>query len=62
MIKYVIYIGVVLLSLICTEVNAQNRDFGGLNRYAQENKNVPKIKAGCLYGKLHHRRVGERTS
>lgn len=41
MIKYVIYIGVVLLSLICTEVNAQNRDFGGLNRYAQENKNVP---------------------
>lgn len=41
MIKYVIYIGVVLLSLICTEVNAQNRDFGGLNRYVQENKNVP---------------------
>lgn len=41
MIKYVIYIGVVLLSLICTEVNAQNRDFGGLNRYARENKNVP---------------------
>lgn len=38
-VKY-ICIGAILLSLACTELGAQNRDFGGLNRYAQENKEM----------------------
>lgn len=34
------YLGVTFLTLTCSSINAQNRDFGGLNRYAQENKNI----------------------
>lgn len=34
------YLGVTFLTLTCSSINAQDRDFGGLNRYAQENKNI----------------------
>ena len=37
LVKY-LGIGIVSFSLTCTHINAQERDFGGLNRYAQENK------------------------
>lgn len=34
------YLGVTFFTLTCSSINAQDRDFGGLNRYAQENKNI----------------------
>ena len=39
LVKY-LGIGIVSFSLTCTHINAQDRDFGGLNRYAQENKDI----------------------
>lgn len=39
LVKY-FYLGVTFLTLTCGSINAQDRDFGGLNRYAQENKNI----------------------
>lgn len=39
LVKY-LGIGIVSFSLTCTNINAQDRDFGGLNRYAQENEDI----------------------
>lgn len=43
--KY-IGIGILFLYWACVSVSAQNRDFGGLNRYAQENKNLLVLEKG----------------
>lgn len=45
LVKY-LGIGIVSFSLTCTHINAQDRDFGGLNRYAQENKDITIIHKG----------------
>lgn len=47
LVKY-LGIGIVSFSLTCTHINAQDRDFGGLNRYAQENKDITLNSATLL--------------
>ena len=39
LVKY-FYLGITFITLTCGSIHAQDRDFGGLNRYAQENKNI----------------------
>lgn len=34
------YLGITFITLTCGSIHAQDRDFGGSNRYAQENKNI----------------------
>ena len=34
------YLGITFITLTCGSIHAQDRDFGVLNRYAQENKNI----------------------
>lgn len=64
LVKY-FYLGITFITLTCGSIHAQDRDFGGLNRYAQENKNNNCFCKACkssLYGKLYNRRLGKLPS
>lgn len=61
LVKY-LGIGIVSFSLTCTHINAQDRDFGGLNRYAQENKDITishKTVKVVFMGEFYNRGLGE---
>lgn len=47
-------------------INAQEKDWANLQRYAQQNAELPKPdkneKESGLYGQFHHRRMGKHSS